>query len=99
MAGELVIIRDFRGRPLVRRVWMSDQRGVYITDDEGFASLKAGKRDHIPVGFPREDVFEYDPELAVRAQDLYASGAWDWGRLRRWRQSGSHTSQSRHDTH
>lgn len=82
--GDLVVVRDFRGRPLIRRVWAADARGVYITDDVGFERLKAGQKGHIPVGFPREDVFEYDARLAPRARDLYEEGNWDWSKLRRW---------------
>jgi hypothetical protein len=33
MRGDLVIVRAFRGMPLVRRIWEEVERGVYITND------------------------------------------------------------------
>ena len=66
MQGDLVIVRAFRGKPLVRRVWDKVGHGVYITDDAHFKRLLAGEKISQPVGFPREDVFRYDPDLARR---------------------------------
>ena len=81
MQGDLVIVRAFRGRPLVRRVWEEVKHGVYITDDTHFQRLLAGEKDSQPIGFPREDVFRYDPELAKEMDVLYQTGKWDWTKL------------------
>ena len=53
MRGDMVIVRDFRGETLVRRVWEADQKAVYITDDQQFERLSAGKDALMPVGFQR----------------------------------------------
>ena len=82
MRGDLVIVRAFGGVPLVRRVWEEVERGVYITDDTHLKRLLAGENGAIqPVGFPREDVFKFDPEIAAVMDDLVQSGNWDWTKL------------------
>jgi len=73
MKGELVIIRAFGGQPLLRRIWEIDNKVVYVTDDS--------KKDLISLGFPREDVFKYDSDLAVSMEALYKSKKWDWNKL------------------
>ncbi len=81
MRGDLVIVRAFRGMPLVRRVWEEVEHGVYITDDTHLERLLAGEKIIQPIGFPREDVFRYDPELAKEMDSLYQTGKWDWTKL------------------
>ena len=75
MKGDMVIVRAFRGVPLVRRVWEEDENGIYITDEVHFNRLMAGEDTVQPIGFPREDVFKYDPEITVETDNL------DWDRL------------------
>jgi len=65
----------------MRRVWDEDENGVYITDDSRFEQLKAGESDLWPVGFPREDVFKYNSELASKLEDLCKDGKQDWNKL------------------
>lgn len=81
MRGDMVIVRAFRGMPLVRRIWEEVEHGVYITDDTTLESLMAGERWIQPVGFPREDVFKYDSDLAKDMETLYKAGKWDWTKL------------------
>ena len=85
MRGTIVILRAYLGQPIVRNVWDVNEMVVYITNDEYFQKLMAGADAPLPVGFPREDVFEYDPELAGSLEILYQSGALDWEKLRKWR--------------
>lgn len=82
MRGDLVIVRAFGGKPLIRRVWEEVERGVYITDDALFQRLMAGENGTIqPVGFPREDVFKFDSDLAAAMDDLVKDEKWDWTKL------------------
>lgn len=81
MRGDLVIVRAFRGMPLVRRIWEEVERGVYITNDACLERLLAGEETIQPVGFPREDVFRFDPEMAKEMDALYQAGEWDWTKL------------------
>jgi hypothetical protein len=81
MRGELVIVKAFGGVPLVRRIWEEVEHGVYIADDTNFEKLLAGENTIQPVGFPREDVFRFDPEIAAKMDDLVRNGKWDWTKL------------------
>lgn len=80
MRGSLVIARDYKGVPLLRRVWESGSKVVYLSEESQFQQLSTGGIGLIPVGFPKEDVFACDPE-AVRQME---SGSLDWGSLRRF---------------
>jgi len=80
MRGSLVIARDYRGLPLLRRVWETGSRVVYLSEESQFQQLSTGGAGLIPVGFPVEDVFAYDPE----AVEKIASGSMDWSSLRRF---------------
>ncbi len=85
MRGEFVIVRDFRGKALLRRVWSADAKAVYITDDEQFERLLAAQEALLPVGFPRGDVFEYDAQVIESA----GSGSIEWGRLNQWKEKAA----------
>ena len=55
----------------MRRLWDFDENAVYVTDESGYQKLSLGQKV-VPVGFPRQDVFEYDEEAVAMA---------DWARL------------------
>jgi hypothetical protein len=62
MRGEIVYVRDAWGNLLVRRVWDVTPERVFICNEERFHRLmKDPKSDWLPIGFPRENVFYYDP--------------------------------------
>lgn len=83
MRGDKVIVRSFGDRPLVRRVWSADELGVYISAEGEYQKLSRGEEALSPVGFPREDVFTFDSEVAAVAER--EDGAlMDWGRLVQW---------------
>lgn len=82
MRGDLVIVRAYGNVPLIRRVWDENDCTVYIINDEQLQLLMKGKEALEPVGFPREDVFKYNPELAASMDQLYKDGKWDWDKLR-----------------
>jgi hypothetical protein len=84
MQGDLVIVRSYGGVPLVRRVWEEDKRGVYITDDVHFKLLATGESSVLPVGFPRQDVFRYDPSLAELVTLSPEACEWRWDSLTRY---------------
>lgn len=81
MQGDAVIVRAYGGVPLVRRVWDENERVVYITNDSRLKQMLAGDTEIWPVGFPREDVFKFDQELASQLETLCESGKWDWNKL------------------
>lgn len=77
MRGSLVIARDYSGSALVMRVWDIGRRLVYLSDECQFQQLSTGLPALTPIGFPREDVFAYDPE-AIKT----GNGSFDWSSLR-----------------
>ncbi len=76
MRGDVVIVRVFGDKPEVRRVWDSNDKLVYITDDSKFKLLSEGNCDIKPIGFPREDVFEFNKDLGKPTD-----GKLDWSKL------------------
>lgn len=84
MRGDRVIVRSFGGRPLVRRVWAADEHGVYISAEQEFQKLTRGEEALAPVGFPRADVFAFDPEVAAMVEHSGAISEGEWERLRQW---------------
>ncbi len=61
--GQIVVCRDFRSEPLVRRVWNETQEKVYIHDEHNYEMHLRGNDFLEPVGFPVEDVFVYEPGM------------------------------------
>jgi len=74
MQNNLVILRSCGGRPLIRRIFEVTEKAVYVTDDVRSDNL-------VSIGFHNEDVFQYNPQLAAKAEALYKSGKWDWKKL------------------
>lgn len=81
MRGTLVIVRAYGGQALVRRVWASDRRAVFVTTDELYDRLDRGLEAPEPMGFPATDVFEHDGTTP--------SEPIDWSRMRQWRNESS----------
>ncbi|MCH7922482.1 MAG: hypothetical protein IH975_05550 [Nitrospinae bacterium] len=82
MQGKRVIVRDFIGRPLERIIWEVAKGAVFITNDEQFKKLIKGAEDALlPIGFPPEDVFEYDPPWMEALQES-AGEEPDWSKLK-----------------
>ncbi len=77
MRGEMVLVRAFGDVPLVRRVWEAGESTVYITDDEQLGKHIAGLCMLPPIGFPREDVFRFSP-------DIHLDSNVKWEEMQRW---------------
>jgi len=54
--GQEVVVKDYSGERLVRRVWEDTGEVVYITSDEVFRLLNEGKTELWPIGVPKSDV-------------------------------------------
>jgi hypothetical protein len=63
MKGDKVIVRTFRNKPLVRRVWEVASDVVFICSEENYQTLLSGKEGLLPVGFPREYVYRYNSKI------------------------------------
>lgn len=80
MKGTLVIARGYEDKAFVLRVWDRGKGLIYLSSDSQFQQLSTGRSGLIPIGFPAEDVFAYDPG----AIEKMASGSPDWSSLRRF---------------
>jgi hypothetical protein len=59
MQGDKVIVRAFRGKPLVRRVWESDAVSVFIHSEDQYRRRLEGIAHLWAVCFLRSDVFQF----------------------------------------
>jgi hypothetical protein len=76
VVAQLVIVRDFEGEPLVRRVCGVNTKKVFVCIDQ--------KKSRSPIGFPREDVFEYNPVAIKDIQANYKSNPMIWKHVKQW---------------
>jgi hypothetical protein len=78
--GEVVILREFNGNPIVGRVWACVPGAVLINDDQNFSLRERGELALGPVGFPVEDVFRYEEQAITKLQ----TGEVDWSAMESW---------------
>ena len=71
-----VIVKCFMNVPKIRKVCYSLENIVFITSESELYAIKNGRSNLFPIGFRREDVFEYQGE------DI--SKGVDWKTLKRW---------------
>ena len=76
--GEMVLVRTFGDRPVVRRVWDSAKGLIYICSDKQFDMMANGEDSPPPIGFPANDVYCYDE---VSKKFLSSDGHMDWTKL------------------
>lgn len=81
MRGKILIIQDFAGSYHIRRLWDATTEKAYITDEAGLSRIPAGQ-DLDAIGFPWQDVFEYDEEAAAA---ISLGRLYDWSRLPNWK--------------
>jgi hypothetical protein len=61
MRGDQVVVRTAGGEPRLVRVWDVAGEVVLICSEENYQTLVSGKEGLWPVGFPKKDVFGYNP--------------------------------------
>jgi hypothetical protein len=84
MRGDTVVVRGFRGRPYVRRVWEVGSEAVYVCSEERYQRLIDDTDEWPPIGFPREDVFFYDVGLVGVLMEQWNKDQTIWNNLRAW---------------
>lgn len=85
MRGEIVVVRAYRGKALVRRVWGADNQLVFLVEDSHFKSLIEGQESAVGlIGFPKEDVFKYDLKMAKEINDPSSREHFSWDKLEPW---------------
>jgi hypothetical protein len=82
----IVIARAWGGEPIRRVALEQGKDVVYLANPDRIEAIRAG--ESAPVGFPREDVFEFDEGVFSTLVDQWASQrATDpaiWAKLRRY---------------
>lgn len=78
MKGDKVIVRAYRETALIRRIWDINEYVIYIIDENNYQKLKSGQKALEPIGFPKEDVFKYKPELEKNLDKI------NWSKLEPW---------------
>jgi hypothetical protein len=82
--GQLVLARASGGKPLERMLMGIGERVFYLANPERIAAVEAGETD--PVGYPQEDVFEFDEAVFADLSDQWArkraTEPATWQRLR-----------------
>lgn len=81
MSEQLVIVKDFECRPLLKKVVDANETVVFVTSEKAFNLIKNGNSDLFPIGFRSENVFLYE--------DQSLAGKIDWKQLSLWRASGN----------
>lgn len=79
MSANLVIVRSFRGIPLVRALLDTTPTAAFVCKPEDVAEIRRGAKPEPMIGFPRNDVFQF-AEATARAIDLGQSV--EWGKLK-----------------
>lgn len=86
MKGQLILLRDFDGGPLVRRLWSSDADRVYVCMSDDYDRLVNQQPAPSPTGFPKENAFQFEEALVASLQDAFKKG--DLNRVQRlWRRA------------
>jgi hypothetical protein len=82
----IVLAMASGGEPLRRMLLEVGERVFYLANPDRIGAVEAGETD--PVGFPQEDVFEFNEDIFAALADQWArSGATDpatWQQLRRY---------------
>ena len=71
MVFPVVMARAWRGEPWRCLLVEMTARTAYLVGEESEAALSAG--DCEAIGFPAEDIFEFDPDLYRRLAEQWAS--------------------------
>ncbi len=87
MRGDLVIVRAFGNRPLLRRVWDATSTRVYVLDEDSFQRRQANKDALAPMGWPRDVVFYHDEKLLTDLVRGYKANPTLWKQLKIYRES------------
>ena len=83
MQGKLVIIKVVGGQFVVITIWSIGQNIMYVTDEKNYDLLINNRNRVVPIGVPKEDVFEHDKAIKKRRLDkikmrISCIGLWGW---------------------
>lgn len=67
MQGDTVLVRAYRGRALILRVWEANAETVYVCSEENYRKMSEGIAAEWPIGFARKDVFVYQHSATLKS--------------------------------
>lgn len=77
--GLRVIVRAYGDNARIRKVLSMTSTAVFVCREESYEAILAGERDSPMIGFPFEDVFQFDETAAAIIE---AGNRPEWSRLR-----------------
>jgi len=83
--GTVVLVRAYGGEPFVMRVWEARPEAVLVCSEANYRTLSQGLEGLRPVGVPRQDVFNYDADLARDLADNWQTNPALWQSLAIWK--------------
>ena len=72
-----MLVRTFGGEPVKLRVWVVESSVVFITSEDEYEKLVAGRPALDPIAFPRKDIFCVPATLST-------TRPFDWSQLVLW---------------
>jgi hypothetical protein len=64
MKGSIIIVRDYSGNALIRKIWEVTDTGVLVTTSDLLNCLEHNDNSIFAIGFPLKDCFIYDDSLS-----------------------------------
>ena len=85
MEGKRVIVRCYGDEPRICVVYQVKNERVLVTDQNGLARLREGLNGPCPIGFPKDNVFEYSliAEMQIKRRQ-YDKAGFEWGQLKQF---------------
>lgn len=86
MEDERVIVRCYGDEPRICMVYQVRNDRVLVTDQNGLIRLRKGLNGPCPIGFPKDNVFEYSliAEMQIKRMQ-YDKTRFEWGQLKPFR--------------
>ncbi len=75
--GSKIVARDCDDKALIRLLWDIGEQCVYVCSSEQFKNLLNGDLSAPAIGFPIDDVYEYDESIEAKIN----SNLFDWNSL------------------
>jgi hypothetical protein len=85
--GDLVVVRAYGAKPLIRRVWEVTEQAVYISDEKNYQLLADGLNGLEPVGNLRKYVFIYDPATFPAETEGIPQDEAFWAQLQKYEEA------------
>lgn len=76
MNGQLVIVKCFADKPLLKTACYASGNIVFITSEKAFSLIKKGNSDLFPIGFRAENMFIYEGQALTEQLNWKSLKPW-----------------------